>query len=124
MFFSTPITDKSLLNLGKLKELHELHLDKTKVTDKGLKSLAKMRLTALSLRHTEISDAGLQELKGIATLRHLYLEGTNVTDGGIQVLSGLRDLRTLGGMARSNASCVSKALCVNPRFSRLAGVYT
>jgi hypothetical protein len=63
----------------------------------------------LSLRHTEISDAGLQELKGIATLRHLYLEGTNVTDGGIQVLSGLRDLRTLG-VDSTNVTEVGKML--------------
>jgi len=92
----TPITDKSLAELSKLQELHTLFLDETKITDKGLKSLAKSQLTYLSLRDTGISDVGLLELKGVTTLRQLFLEGTKVTDGGIQNLAGLQELKLLG----------------------------
>jgi hypothetical protein len=48
-------------------------------------------------------------------------EGSKVLD---KLREDLENKKYLIGMARSNASCVSKALCVNPRFSRLAGVYT
>ena len=92
----TPITDKSLAELSKLQDLHTLFLDETKITDKGLKNLAKSQLTYLSLRDTGISDVGLLELKGMTTLRQLFLEGTKVTDGGIQNLGGLQDLKLLG----------------------------
>jgi len=33
-------------------------------------------------------------------------------------------VKVQAGMARLSASCISEALCVNPEFFRLAGVYT
>jgi internalin A len=40
----------------------------------------------LSLRSTEVTNAGLKNLIGLKSLRMLYLEGTKVTDAGVKEL--------------------------------------
>ena len=40
------------------------------------------KLAYLSLVGTQITDAGLEHLKGMNQLRHLYLDRTKITDVG------------------------------------------
>jgi hypothetical protein len=59
-----PITDVGLKEIGKLKNLTDLHIGNTKVTDDGLKEIYELRnLTSLRIKMTRISDAGVKELK-------------------------------------------------------------
>ncbi len=67
--------------------LAELDLDGTQVTDAGLEHLKGMTiLQLLYLNDTQITDVGLGHLKGLPNLDSLHLNGTQVTDRGIESL--------------------------------------
>jgi hypothetical protein len=77
-------------------KITSLDLARTKVTDKGLATVATFKnLTELHLENTAITDAGLDQLKGLAALEYLNLYGTPVTDAGVAKLSGLKKLKSL-----------------------------
>jgi len=63
-------------------------MSSTKVTDAGLKHLAKiMQFRRLDLKHTSVSDAGLKELAGLKLLQQVYVS----TDVKV-TLNGMREL--------------------------------
>ncbi|GAA4412630.1 ribonuclease inhibitor [Nibrella viscosa] len=83
----TDITDATLVQVAKLKNLQKLHLEQTKVTDAGLKNLKDLpHLEYINLYGTQVSDAGLRELSGLKNLRTIYLWQTKVTDAGVAAL--------------------------------------
>jgi hypothetical protein len=45
-------------------------------------------LEVLDLSHTQVTDAGLAQLKGLKKLNSLYLRKTRVTDAGVKQLTG------------------------------------
>jgi hypothetical protein len=49
----------------------------------------------VDLHHTAVTDADLEPLEGLKSVRALNLYGTPVTDAGVKHLSGLTDLRIL-----------------------------
>ena len=60
----TKITDAGLKELAKLQELRKLFLSNTKITDEGLKEMAKLqKLKFLHLIETKITDADVTKLK-------------------------------------------------------------
>ena len=68
-------------------KLRELYLSYTKITDAGLKELAKLqKLKGLYLSGTQITDAGLKELAKLKKLKYLQLSDTKVTDAGVAEL--------------------------------------
>ena len=79
------------------KHILWLDLAKTSVTDRGLASLAKMpNLTKLYLENnTKITDAGLDQVKGLSNLEYLNLYGTGITDAGIAKLASNKKLNRL-----------------------------
>jgi hypothetical protein len=79
--------DKYASYLAKLPDLQALSLADTQITDAGLKhveGLANVQYMMLSL--TQITDAGLDHLKGLTKLERLDLKGTKVTDDGVTKL--------------------------------------
>ena len=80
-------TDSQLLHVASLRNLTELHLaEGTDVTDQGLAFLAKSpSLQGLSIgnKAQQITDAGLEHLQTLKTLRRSQLSGTKVTPAGI-----------------------------------------
>ena len=59
----TKITDAGLKELAKCKKLKSLIVDSTQITDAGLKDITKMQgLETLGLGHAKITDAGLKEV--------------------------------------------------------------
>src|SRR5436190_19869988 len=63
----------------------------TDLTDAGLKELKGFkRLQTLDLSQTKVTDAGLKELKGFKRLRTLILIQTQVTDAGLKELKELK----------------------------------
>src|SRR5436190_11057360 len=68
----------------------------TQVTDAGLKELKDLtQLKELSLYGPQVTDAGLKELKDLKQLTTLDLSGTQVTDVGLKELKDLKQLTTL-----------------------------
>ncbi|MCL2347881.1 MAG: hypothetical protein FWC50_06410, partial [Planctomycetaceae bacterium] len=54
------------------------------------------QLQSLHLMTTQISDSGLENLKGLTKLKTLWLNGNqNITDAGLKSLAGLKDLEGL-----------------------------
>ena len=70
----------------------------TEITDAEIAHLSGLaNLKWLSLSGTKVSDAGLVHLRGLANLHYLALFGTKkVTDTGLEHLSNLTDLTHLG----------------------------
>jgi internalin A len=92
----TKVTDAGLKGLARLKSLQALSLRGTQVTDKGLKELAGLKnLICLDLGNTPVTNAGLKELAALKSLRSLDVQDTKVTDAGLKELAGLTNLQTL-----------------------------
>jgi len=78
-------------------DLDTIHLrDHRQVSDAGLEHLKGLtRLTALTLNNTRVSDAGLEHLKELTSLTTLGLSGTRVSDAGLKHLKELTRLDQL-----------------------------
>ena len=76
---------------------HRLEFRRKQVTDAGLEHLKGLtKLEVLDLAKVEITDAGLEHLKGLTQLQALFLNQTQVTDAGLEHLKGLTQLQELG----------------------------
>lgn len=73
-----------------------LGLGKTQVTDGGLEQIKGLKnLRKLDLHGTGITDAGLAHLAGLQDLRYVNLYDTKITDAGLDHLKGLKNLKKL-----------------------------
>jgi len=73
----------------------KVNFAQTKIGDEALRPLVELRPTELDLRFTQVTDQGLEFLRGQTQLEVLNLQATGVTDAGMQHLAGLRRLRSL-----------------------------
>lgn len=96
-FAHSAIDDRQLALLAPLAaRLRELTLRDTNIADAGLRVLGRFRdLESLDLAHTNITDAGIALLKDLAKLRVLRLQVTDVTDATIAVLARWPSVREL-----------------------------
>jgi Leucine-rich repeat (LRR) protein len=93
---STKITDAGLKEIAKLQKLEILNLSDTKITDAGLKEIAKLqKLEILYLNFTKITDAGLKDIVKLQQLTHLSLRYTKITDAGLKEIAKLQELTGL-----------------------------
>jgi hypothetical protein len=91
-------SDDLMIHLRDLPKLHSL-LAGEKVTDAGLENLKGLsQLKNISLRWAQITDAGLEHVKDLTQLKDLDLTDTQVTDAGLGQLKGLENLEFLGLM--------------------------
>lgn len=68
-----------------------------KITDADLEVIEGMAsIRGLNLYNTKISDAGLKHLQSLSELRNLNLNDTRVTDSGMHYLQGMKKLAVLG----------------------------
>ncbi len=90
-------TNSDLARLKGLKQLAFLYLDHaTQVTDAGLENLKGLtQLQTLFCNDTPITDANLEQLAGLTQLHILFLNGTQVTDAGLETLKALTQLQGL-----------------------------
>jgi len=71
-------------------------LSRSEISDAGLEALKGLpHLWDLVLHDTAVTDAGLEHLKGLTHLSSLILDGTKVSDVGLRHLQGLTDLKCL-----------------------------
>ncbi len=77
----TKVTDAGLKALAKCSNLRTLDLTGTAISSAGLASLAGLnKLEALNLTDTAVDDAGMERLKALPSLRRKWLFGTKVSD--------------------------------------------
>jgi len=89
----TGVTDDDLALLAPLPKLPQLHLDGTKISDRGLAHLKNVELSKVALGETQITDAGLKHLSGQTKLRTLNLAGTRIGDEGLAHLKAATGLK-------------------------------
>jgi internalin A len=89
------MTDDGLANLEGITGLRSLYLCYMPISDAGLDHLTLKRLRWLSLQDTQITDASLARMGGLASLEYLSLNGTRITDAGLVHLKGLEGLTEL-----------------------------
>ncbi|MCA9817213.1 MAG: hypothetical protein KC652_19025 [Cyanobacteria bacterium HKST-UBA01] len=94
----TPITDKSIPILLKMKNLESVELGDTEITDKGLEELSASK----TINHLEINlgrkitNRGIESLDKMTQLKVLEFSGSkNVTAACLAGLSNLKDLEQL-----------------------------
>ena len=93
----TKVTDEGLAAMKGLEpRLVTLNLARTEITDAGIDQIKPFKqIRRLHLENTQITDAGLAHLSELTNLEYLNLFGTNVTVSGLQSLKGLKNLRNL-----------------------------
>lgn len=97
----TAADDESLPVLAPLTRLRSLHLDELPITDAGIASLKSFKgpLASLDLRDCALTNAAMEHLAGIKSLRAIRLSGANgktsVDDTGIAFLATLPSLKVL-----------------------------
>jgi len=86
------LDDDGLATLGALGAVAELRLSRNRITDRGVSALARLpKLTSLNLYgNAGVTDASVETLGRIATLRHVYLWQTGVTPAGAAKLRSAR----------------------------------
>ncbi|MBA4030878.1 MAG: hypothetical protein C0478_08305 [Planctomyces sp.] len=88
--------DSSLAAIGNCRKLRYLRLDGTRVTDEGLKHLARLPgLESIHLRNTRITSQGARHLSDIPTLRRIDLGYTDVDSDALPLLATLPNLESL-----------------------------
>ncbi len=97
MMVSSVMTDEGLARLSEDHLLERLYCFKPKITDTGVKNLAKLRsLKKLELlRVPLLTDATLAHLGGLPDLEEINLSGASISGSGLVHLAGLRQLKSL-----------------------------
>jgi WD40 repeat protein len=84
------VTNRSLQVIAGLPKLEELQIIQAAIDDEGLKFLEKaQRLSWLWLHYTRVSDAGLQHVKNIPSLKTLFISPSFISEDARKEL--LRD---------------------------------
>ncbi len=91
----TSVTDAGLEHLRGLP-LQDLALNSTKISDAGMKHISEFKaLGVLGISHTSVTDEGVSQLRTLSNLRMLSLAKTSVTDRALEHLTGMPLLREL-----------------------------
>jgi len=93
---NTDVELKALKDLTWFSRVTSLELVGTNVTDAGLEHLkGSTGLKSLNLADTNVTDAGLEHLKGLTGLTQLDVTSPKITDSGVKALNGLTELKRL-----------------------------
>jgi hypothetical protein len=97
-FVGDPVNDTALVAIGALRELRIVTLERTSITDEGLRGLVGLeRLVSLGIGGApNITDAGLEHVGRLHSLESLNLCAHAITDKGLGHLRGLERLHCLG----------------------------
>ena len=107
------ITDDGVRELDGMTQLRELHLPFTKIQGHGFRSL-QLKVTTLDLSNTSVTDSGLADIAGLASVVNLSLENTSITDDGVHQLARLTLLRILNAYGTQLTDRSIEDLCKLP----------
>lgn len=111
----TKITDRALVSISKMKSIKALSFQNNAVTPVGLKSIVQnSTLCELDLKDTALGDDAIRVLSKARSLSVLNLAKTKITDRGLLSLRSLRSIRKLD----LSGTCVTDAAVANS-ISRL-----
>ena len=96
----SPLTDKALMIVSKLRDLRELHISGDGFTNEGIELLATLEnLQVLNLARfgpDGLDNENLKQLARLSRLRELWLGSSdNITMSGLKTLNALGDLENL-----------------------------
>jgi Leucine-rich repeat (LRR) protein len=91
------VNDTEMLDLAALPKLERLDLSHTRITDEGLLHLRPAKqIRELNLLYAEqITDLGLNAIKGWTSLKRLNVRGTRIADATLEIVSKLPQLESL-----------------------------
>ena len=89
------ISNEEVAALARLQELKILDLSCSRIEEGPLPGLADLQLKWLSINRTRLDDKGVKSLRGMTKLQHLDLTRTKVTDDSLQHLETLTRLKKL-----------------------------
>ena len=93
---SVPFGDDDIKFLTRFKELQNLNLWATNITDRGLKDLAESTsIEVLFLGKIAISDKGIQHVSKMKSLKVLNFSDVPITDAAIDSLCQLTQLKAI-----------------------------
>lgn len=93
---NTLITDLGIISISKLPKLEWLNLYKTGIGDNSLEKIAQMQsIKLLPIGKTKVTDNGMKHLSQMKKLEYLGLRGTAITDEGTSKLTKLVNLQGL-----------------------------
>ena len=98
------VGDAGVIELAKLPRLQVLTLNGTRVTDKGLEALTRLRMLQELQLSFDITDDSAAILARCTNLRVLNLFNTKLTDRGLQPLGKLPQLKKLDLRGSPNIS--------------------
>lgn len=113
IFGNSPLTQKSLKGISKLKNLESLTFHNHNWNGEGLNYLVNnSSLKSLNLLQDDLDDDGLKHLKNLRQLSNLVLKETKITDQGLKLISHLSNLTSLHlddtGITDAGMAVVSK----------------
>jgi len=90
---NNPVDDAGVEILVRNNQLTDLNLSGTKINDKAFKFIGAnlSNLKRLSVRQTQLTDAGLEALKPLKHLREVRAAGTQITQAGKDSLKSVVD---------------------------------
>lgn len=93
----TWVNDTEILKLASITTLEKLDLSHTRISDEGLLHLRPAKqIRELSLLYAEqITDLGLNAIKGWANLKQLNVRGTRISDPSLAIIGRLAGLESL-----------------------------
>jgi Leucine-rich repeat (LRR) protein len=113
--------------IAEFKELEELDLSGTAITNKGFQALtACTKLKVLKLTRTSVSFAGITGMDNLTALTRLEAEITPVDDEGVKVIGQLPALETayLSATKITGKELVALSACKNLKYLSLNGTVT
>jgi len=119
-----PVNDAGLSNLSRLQKLRRLNLLKRspsgKITGAGMVHLKNLKsLEELTLPRGA-SDAGIEQLANLDSLKKINLWGDDVTDKGMSVLAQMKSLENLEISSRNITDAGIEELSQCPRLKSLS----
>ncbi len=92
----TKITDKAMASIAKMRSIRSLSFQKDAITAKGLMHLAQNQaITEIDFKTTDINDDALRILSKMSSLSVLNLAKTKISDSGLSHLLTLPSIRKL-----------------------------
>lgn len=120
-----PLQDMGVLVLPLAQNTNLLHVESVSVAkdvkDEHLALLEPLapQLAWLYLNKTQITDAGLKHLAGMKQLRRLHLANTAITDAGVKHLAGLENLETLNIYGTKVSNAVLETVASLPKLKKV-----